>query len=156
LEWQEGRFTRLLRNGGGLRVQLPPTAGDIAIRRALREFYEAEARTDIGRWLPHYLPGLPRPPRRVLLKPMTSQWGSLAPDDSLALDLALVLGEPAGFEYVLVHELCHLIHANHSPRFWREVESRCPDWRMQREYFHQQGRRLKASLRGLLHGGQGG
>lgn len=156
LQWHDGRFARLLHAGDGLHFHLPPAAGATAMRRALREFYEAEARTDIGRWLPGYLSALPRPPRRILLKVMSSQWGSLAPDGSLALDLALLLGKPAAFEYVLVHELCHLIHANHSARFWHEVEIRCPDWRDQREYFHHEGRRLKAALRGLLAGASEG
>ena len=66
-------------------------ASQIVLWRALREFYEAQARTDIGRWLPHYLPGLPRAPVRIRLKIMSSQWGSLSPDGSLALDLALLL-----------------------------------------------------------------
>lgn len=57
---------------------------------------------------------------------MSSQWGSLATDGHMALDLALVLGRPSAFEYVVVHELCHLIQANHSPAFWREVECRFP------------------------------
>jgi predicted metal-dependent hydrolase len=116
----------------------------------LREFYEAEARADIGRWLPRYLPALPRAPARIRLKVMSSQWGSLSADGSLALDLALVLGRPSAFEYVLVHELCHLVHANHSPAFWREVEARFPAWPDERAYFHAEGRRLKASLRALL------
>jgi predicted metal-dependent hydrolase len=81
---------------------------------------------------------------------LSSQWGSLAPDGTLTLDLALVLGRPSAFEYVLVHELCHLIHADHSPRFWREVEARCPDWKDARDYFHADGRRLKAALHALL------
>ena len=76
--------------------------------------------------------------------------GSLAPDDTLSLDLALVLGRPAAFEYVLIHELCHLIRADHSRTFWREVEARCPDWREQRDYFKTQGRSLKTSLHALL------
>ncbi|MNV98506.1 hypothetical protein D3C71_1937660 [compost metagenome] len=81
---------------------------------------------------------------------MSSQWGSLAPDGALSLDLSLVLAPPAAFEYVLVHELCHLIHADHSRAFWREVERRCPDWRLQREYFRDCGRALKARLRKLI------
>ena len=94
--------------------------------------------------------GLPRAPSRLRLKVMSSQWGSLAPDGSMALDLALVLGRPDAFEYVLVHELCHLIQANHSPAFWHEVEQRFPAWREQRDYFQLEGRRLKAMLRQLL------
>ena len=150
LHWHEGRYARLSREDDGLHFQLPARASDATLRRALRDFYEAEARADIGRWLPRYLPGLPRGPARLRLKVMSSQWGSLSPDGSLALDLALLLGRPSAFEYVLVHELCHLIHANHSPRFWHEVESRFPDWRDEREYFHAHGRGLKASLRALL------
>ncbi|MFC6840932.1 SprT family zinc-dependent metalloprotease [Xanthomonas theicola] len=150
LRWSEGRYARLRIDADGAQLQLPARVGAAAVARALREFYEAQARADIGRWLPRYLPSLPRAPARVRLKVMSSQWGSLAPDGSMALDLALVLGRPSAFEYVLVHELCHLLQANHSPAFWREVEARFPAWRAERDYFHAQGRRLKAQLRRLL------
>ncbi len=150
LHWCEGRFMRIARDAAGIHVQQPARAPAAALSRALRAFYEAEARADIGRWLPAYLPGLPRAPRQVRLKVMSSQWGSLAPDGSVSLDLALVLGRPSAFEYVLVHELCHLLQANHSPAFWREVEQRFPHWRDERAWFHAEGRRLKARLRDLL------
>jgi predicted metal-dependent hydrolase len=152
LLWQEGRYTRLSRGEQALHFHAPARASDATLRRALREFYEAEARADIGRWLPKYLPSLPRAPTRLRLKVMSSQWGSLSPDGSLALDLALVLGRESAFEYVLVHELCHLLHADHSRNFWREVEARFPAWRSEREYFHVEGRRLKGTLRALLSG----
>lgn len=152
LRWGEGRYTQLRLAGDGVELLLPARAGTPAIQRALRDFYEAQARADIGRWLPRYLPGLPRAPARIRLRPMSSQWGSLAYNGVLSLDLSLVLGAPAAFEYVLVHELCHLLHADHSPAFWREVEARCPDWRLQRDYFRAEGRRLKARLHALLSG----
>ena len=151
LHWHEGRYARLTFAADGLlHFHAPLRASDATLRRALREFYEAEARADIGRWLPKYLPSLPRAPARIRLKVMSSQWGSLSPDGSLALDLALVLGSASAFEYVLVHELCHLLHPNHGPAFWREVEARSPAWQAERDYFHAEGRRLKATLRHLL------
>ena len=150
LLWHEGRFTRLELQQGQLHFHVSSRASQAMLRRALREFYEAEARADIGRWLPRYLPGLPRAPTRIRLKVMSSQWGSLSPDGSLALDLALLLARPSAFEYVLVHELCHLLQANHSPAFWHEVETRFPDWRDERRYFHESGRQLKAHLHSML------
>lgn len=150
LRWRPGRYTRVSRDGDALVMQRPASAGPAALARALRDFYEAEARADVARWLPRYLPGLPAAPSRIRLRQMSSQWGSLAPGGAMSLDLSLVIARQDAFEYVLVHELCHLIHANHSRAFWREVEARCPDWRMQRDYFNAEGARLKATMRTLL------
>ena len=136
--------------GDALQATVPANVRIASLRRALRDFYEAEARADIGRWMPALLPTLPRPPSRITLKVMSSQWGSLAPNGVVALDLALVLARPSAFEYVLVHELCHLIRADHSRAFWREVEQRFPSWRDERDYFHTEGRRLKAAARAML------
>jgi predicted metal-dependent hydrolase len=150
LRWQVARYLRLQLEDDALVAAAPETVNAKALQRALRDFYEGQARADVGRWLPKYLPGLPRAPSRLRYRVMSSQWGSLAPDGALSLDLSLVLAPPAAFEYVLVHELCHLIHADHSRAFWREVEARCPDWRDQREYFRASGRALKAGLRRLI------
>ena len=150
LHWHEGRVTRVERLDDGIHFHRPARATPATLRRALRAFYEAEARADIGHWLPGYLATLPRAPRQIRLKVMSSQWGSLSPDGTLSLDLALVLGRSSAFEYVLVHELCHLLQAHHSPASWREVEQRFPAWRDERGYFHAEGRRLKARLHRLL------
>ena len=155
IDWRSARLTRLQPGAGdrlvfdvrGLQQDMSPTP---AVHRALRDFYEAQARADIARWLPKYAGGLPRPPSRIVLKRMSSQWGSLSPAGVVALDLSLVLARPSAFEYVLVHELCHLIHHDHSPAYWHEVEARWPAWREERDYLHAEGRRLKSTLRALL------
>lgn len=150
LAWRTGRYATVRRAEEGVVVALPDSAPRAALVRALRDFYEAEARADTGRWLARHLSGLPRAPRRIRFRPMSSQWGSLAPDGTVSLDLALVLARPSAFEYVLVHELCHLVRADHSRAFWREVEARFPAWRAERDYFHAEGRALKAALRALM------
>jgi hypothetical protein len=154
LEWNEARSARIERieadGDGRLRFHAPRTATPAALRRAVLEFYAAEARAAIHRWLPAYLSGLPRPPRDFRIRPLQSLWGSLSPDGRVSLDLSLALGAPAAFEYVLVHELCHLVHANHSAAFWREVELRCSRWREVRNFLRSDGGLgLKAQLRSL-------
>ena len=150
LEWRTGRYASVCDGDGAVVVALPAGAPRTALVRALRDFYEAQARADTGRWLARHLSGLPRAPRRVRFRPMSSQWGSLSPDGTVSMDLALVLARPSAFEYVLVHELCHLVRADHSRAFWHEVEARFPAWRAERDYFHAEGRALKAALRALL------
>jgi predicted metal-dependent hydrolase len=147
VQWEVGRVLRVERAGDGIRIVHPEGVKAASLRRAMREFYLAEARRDVGQWLPKYLPALPRAPSALRIRPLRSLWGSLSPSDGLSLDLALVLGPPANFEYVLVHELCHLIHADHSRNFWREVEKRCPDWRTLRAWFRGEGLALKNELR---------
>lgn len=146
LLWCQARTLRIERDADSIRIDHPAQLRPASLRRALREFYLAEARRDVGRWLPAYLPTLPRAPRLIRIRPLRSLWGSLSPDAALSLDLSLVLGPPAAFEYVLVHELCHLIQANHSRLFWREVERRCPEWRSHRRWFREGGMALKATL----------
>jgi hypothetical protein len=147
LRWIDGRFLRVQADDDGIAITLPSRAAEAAVRKAIGDFYLAEARADVGRWLPGYLPSLPRAPKSITIRPLTSLWGSLAADDRMRLDLALVLAPPAAFEYVLVHELCHLLQANHSPAFWREVEQRFPGWQAQRDLLRARGRPIKAALR---------
>ncbi|HZX79596.1 MAG TPA: SprT family zinc-dependent metalloprotease, partial [Lysobacter sp.] len=149
LTWREGRFLRIDTDGDAIVATLPPAIDERRVRKAFVDFYLAQARADVGRWLPKYLPSLPRPPRDVAIRPLTSLWGSLAPDGRMRLDLALVLAPPAAFEYVLVHELCHLIQANHSAAFWDEVERRFPAWEVQRDLLRTRGRPIKAALRAI-------
>ena len=149
VQWREGRYLKLAAADGAITITRPARASDAQLRAATKAFYLQEARADIGAWLPKYLPGLPAAPANLRLRALSSLWGSLSASDGLLLDLSLVLGKPSAFEYVLVHELCHLLHRNHSRRFWREVESRWPGWREERDYLHGEGLGLKAELRRL-------
>lgn len=149
LRWHEGRYARATLCDDGIDLHLP-VADEARARAALREFYLAQARSDVGRWMPRYLAELPRAPKQFRLRPLRSLWGSLSASSALSLDLALILGRPTAFEYVLVHELCHLIEPNHSPAFWHQVSARCPQWKTERDYLRGEGLALKRTLAGLI------
>lgn len=76
---------------------------------------------------------------RVLVKDMASRWGSCGPDRKMSLNWRLVLAPPDVIEYVLVHELCHIEHPNHSRAFWREVAKHCAGWRDGRKWLRSHG-----------------
>lgn len=150
LRWHLARTCRFEPVDGGIDAHAPAQPSAATLARALRDFYEAQSRADVARWTARHLAGLPRPPSAVRFKAMASQWGSMAPDAAMALDRALVLAPPDVFEYVVIHELCHLLHADHSRAFWREVTLRCPHWRHHRAWLQTHGRGLKARWRSLV------
>jgi predicted metal-dependent hydrolase len=66
--------------------------------------------------------------RRLSLSNARTQWGSCSTDGRVRLSWRLVHLRMALIDYVVAHELVHLLHMNHSHRFWRAVEAVCPDY----------------------------
>ena len=73
----------------------------------------------------------PRPAFRV--RRMRSRWGSMSPKGGMSLRLDLVRAPVECIDYVIVHELCHLVHPHHGPEFWALVEGQVPDWKDRRK-----------------------
>lgn len=67
--------------------------------------------------------------RRVTIRDQKSRWGSCSSKGTISLNWRLIQTPASVSEYVILHELAHLRHMNHSTRFWREVEKLCPDYR---------------------------
>ncbi len=68
-------------------------------------------------------------PARISVRNMTSRWGSCSSNGNISLNIHLLDVEPELFEYVLIHELSHLYHMNHSAAFWTQVGKYCPDYK---------------------------
>lgn len=65
---------------------------------------------------------------RVLRK----SWGSCSAKGNINLNLELVSASISCIDYVIIHEMCHLIEHNHSPRFYKLMDKTCPDWKLRR------------------------
>jgi predicted metal-dependent hydrolase len=68
-------------------------------------------------------------PKRVHIRLQRTRWGSCSTSGTVSLNAALLMRPPQEMHYVIIHELSHLQHMNHSKRFWRLVESHVPDYR---------------------------
>lgn len=68
----------------------------------------------------------------ISVRDQSSRWGSASQTGRLSFNYRLALLPPALADYVVVHELCHLIEMNHGERFWRLVAETLPDYRARR------------------------
>ncbi|MBU2213664.1 M48 family metallopeptidase [Patescibacteria group bacterium] len=73
------------------------------------------------------------PIRKINVRFATSQWGSCSPKKVIMINAALLFTPPSVLKYVIVHELAHLKHGNHSGAYWREVAWGMPQYKKARE-----------------------
>jgi predicted metal-dependent hydrolase len=76
---------------------------------------------------------------RVTVRNQRSRWGSCSRDGTIALNWRLLQMPTTVCDYVLLHELMHLREPNHSPRFWAQVASVCPDYAQARAWLRVEG-----------------
>ena len=81
--------------------------------------------------------------REVKLSDTYSRWGSCSHKGNINLATRLLLAPPAVLDAVIVHELAHLVHADHSPRFWAEVARALPDYKNYDAWLKEHGGKLR-------------
>ena len=79
---------------------------------------------------------------RVQVRNQRSRWGACSARRAITLNWRLVQMPESVADYVMLHELMHLKHHNHSPRFWRAVAGVCPWWREAEAWLRRWGREL--------------
>ncbi len=84
-------------------------------------------------------------PQSLKIRPYKSRWGACTRDGRISLNTLLLPAPREVLDYVIIHELCHLMHLNHSPAFWGLVESHCPEWKLRRRWLRDHGHRLALS-----------
>lgn len=114
---------------GAEELWLSARADAAAVVRALRARGLAWYRGRVEEYC-HRL-GLPAP--AVGLSSARTRWGSCSRASGIRLHWRLIHLEPALIDYVVAHEVAHLVEMNHSPRFWAVVEGLYPDWRAARQ-----------------------
>jgi predicted metal-dependent hydrolase len=123
----------LLRPGRRLVVLAPDPGDGPALLRVLDRWQREELRRAAGAMMPFWSAQLGVAPAFLGLRRMSTRWGSCVPARGrIWLNVALVARPPAQLEYVLVHELAHLLDASHGPGFRRILDEQLPDWRERR------------------------
>jgi len=107
-----------------------------AVAKALKAALCERARPLFTQRLAHYCARLGVTPPALTLSSARTRWGSCSPS-GIRLNWRLVQLPPALIDYVVAHEVAHLLEMNHSPRFWSVVERLYPGWRAARAELRQ-------------------
>ena len=79
---------------------------------------------------------------KITIRDQQSRWGSCSSRGTLSFNYRLIFAPPGVLDYVVVHELCHLTHMNHSKDFWNMVESIMPEYRQYKAWLRNHGQEL--------------
>lgn len=83
---------------------------------------------------------------RITIRSQRSRWGSCSGKGNLNFNCLLMLTPDHVVDYVVVHELCHRLEMNHSPKFWAQVERILPDYRQSRQWLRAHEKELIGRL----------
>ena len=104
-------------------------AGEAAhVPRRVQDFLRREAKRDLEAAVRYHCSKIGKAARTITLRDTTSRWGSCSSRGSLNFSWRLILAPGFVLDYLAAHEVAHLQHMDHSPRFWAVTRSLVPDF----------------------------
>ena len=132
---------KLLR--GNLEVIVSRNSQECNIRNALVDWYECHALERLADKTKRYSGIIGVSPNSISVRNYQSRWGSCSSNGDIRYNWRIIIAPHQIVDYVVVHELCHLRHLNHSPAYWESVKQVLPDYPIYRKWLREQGETLK-------------
>ncbi|MDN3638167.1 SprT family zinc-dependent metalloprotease [Simiduia curdlanivorans] len=142
---QGARENRVVREGDILLINLSSRGRKPAaerVRELLCQWYMAQALEYLGALSLRYAEQIGQRVGSVKVKLTRSKWGHCSRAGDLQYNWLILLAPVPVIEYLVAHEVSHLVHMNHSRDFWQQVAELCPDYLASRRWLKQQGHRL--------------
>ncbi len=98
------------------------------VQKIVLAFYEKQGRKILAERARYFANKLRLHPTSLSFRSQKTRWGSCTTRGKISLNWRLIFAPPATLDYVVIHELCHLRHHNHSAAFWNLVQSECADY----------------------------
>lgn len=105
------------------------------VKKKMLQWYRTQAREILGGRIFHYSRLMGVEPKKIAVRTQKRLWGCCDYNtQTIHLNWQIILSPIKVVDYVVVHELCHLTHPNHSKRFWKKVEKFMPDFKEYRKW----------------------
>ena len=138
-----GRASSVKLKNGSLMVTLPDESNSSdKIKDVLIQWYRIQAEQKLREKVDRYAKIVGTHPTSVSVKTFKSRWGSCSANGNIQLNWKIIISPHRIVDYVVVHELCHLLEHNHSPRYWKQVARVLPDHKECKAWLKENGRTL--------------
>lgn len=107
------------------------------LRTELKKWYKKKGKEYLSRRVEHFQNIIGVTVTDVSIKSRKSQWGSCDSNGCLTFSWRLVMAKPEAIDYVVIHELCHRKHMDHSKAFWNEVMKYMPDYKVWKQWLEE-------------------
>ena len=131
LQLKSGRFM--------LRRELVKNNDNSAAKAAFQDYYTACGLDRIPQRIAYYAPKVGMEPTGAEIRELGYRWASCSPTGELAFHWKCMMAPQTIIDYIVVHELCHLYHHNHTEAFWNEVDKVIPEYRERKEWLRKNG-----------------
>ena len=102
---------------------------DEQIKQALKRFYYQQCKTIVEKSISVYQSNFKTKPRAIRISDSKTTWGTCDSKLQLTFNWRLAMAPQRVIDYVVVHEMCHMVHLNHDRSFWRLVGKIMPDYK---------------------------
>ncbi|OAB36102.1 M48 family metallopeptidase [Paenibacillus glacialis] len=109
------------------------------LQKNLKKFYFTSCKKVIADRIKIYQTQLGIKPKTIEIVESRTKWGSCSADKKITFNYLLAMAPIEVIDYVIIHELCHLLHMNHDRSFWRRVGGIMPDYKEKEEFLTEHG-----------------
>lgn len=136
LRIREGNAKQVKLKGRFFWCEVPDINDNQLVKQLMQQWYSLHARKIIEKRKLSYLGktiALGGKEPTIKIRQMKTRWGSCTPEGVITINTELIKTSILCVDYVLAHELCHLVHANHTVDYYHLLDKVMPDWRERKE-----------------------
>lgn len=109
------------------------------IKDAMEEWYRVKTKEYVESRIKYYKKFFTKNPTDIKIKEQKKRWGSCTSKNELLFNWKCIMARSHAFDYIIVHEMCHLYYKNHSKEFWELLVSVMPDYEVRKEWLRNYG-----------------
>lgn len=109
------------------------------IKQTLENWYRDKAKEKINERIEYYQSQFDVKAKKVVIKDQEKRWGSCTKDNQLLFNWKCIMAPSPVLDYIVVHEMCHMVHMNHSKDFWHLLKRVLPDYEQRKNWLRDNG-----------------